>query len=181
MEPMERVRLTRDCVATMVPSGQKVLASKDTPVEIMQALGGSFTVKARGHLLRIEGKDADSLGKEPPPKPELPENASDADVEKMVWDQLRGVFDPEIPINIVELGLVYKVRVESLPVAGRRVEVDMTLTAPGCGMGGVIASDAHQRIMEIPTVEEAAVELVFDPPWGREMMSDEAKLATGMF
>jgi len=181
MEPMERVRLTRDCVATMVPSGQKVLASKDTPVEIMQALGGSFTVKARGHLLRVEGSDADALGKEPPPKPELPENASDADVEKMVWDQLRGVFDPEIPINIVELGLVYKVRVEQLPVAGRRVDVDMTLTAPGCGMGGVIASDAHQRIMEIPTVEEAAVELVFDPPWHRDMMSDEAKLATGMF
>lgn len=181
MEPMERVRLSRDCIATMVPSGQKVLASKDTPVEIMQALGGSFTVKARGHLLRLEGKDADALGKEPPPQPELPEDASDEDVEKMVWDQLRGVFDPEIPINIVDLGLVYNVTVESLPVAGRRVEVDMTLTAPGCGMGGVIASDAHQRIMEIPTVEEAAVELVFDPPWSQSMMSDEAKLATGMF
>lgn len=181
MEPLERVRLTRDCVATMVPSGQKVLASKDTPVEIMQALGGSFTIKARGHLLRLEGKDADALGKEPPPKPELPENATDADIEQMVWDQLRGVFDPEIPINIVDLGLVYKVKVESLPISGRRVEVDMTLTAPGCGMGGVIASDAHQRIMEIPTVEEAAVELVFDPPWNREMMSEAARLATGMF
>ncbi len=181
MEPMERIRLARDVVCTMVPSGQKVLASKDTPVELMQALGGSFTIKARGHLLRVEGKDADALGKEPPPQPELPENASDGDVEEMVWEQLRGVFDPEIPINIVDLGLVYKVKVESLPVAGRRVEVDMTLTAPGCGMGGVIASDAHQRIMEIPTIEEAAVELVFDPPWSREMMSDEAKLATGMF
>lgn len=181
MEPLERVHLTRDCVATMVPSGQKVLASKDTPVEIMQALGGSFTIKARGHLLRVEGKDADALGKETPPKPELPADASDADVEKMVWEQLRGVFDPEIPINIVELGLVYDVKVESLPVAGRRVDVNMTLTAPGCGMGGVIASDAHLRIMEIPTVEEAAVELVFDPPWHRDMMSDEAKLATGMF
>jgi probable FeS assembly SUF system protein SufT len=129
----------------------------------------------------LEGKDADALGKEPPPKPELPENATDADIENMVWEQLRGVFDPEIPINIVELGLVYKVKVESLPVSGRRVEVDMTLTAPGCGMGGVIASDAHQRIMEIPTVEEAAVELVFDPPWHREMMSEAARLATGMF
>ncbi len=181
MEPLERVRLTRDCVAIMVPSGQKVLASKDTPVEIMQALGGSFTIKARGHLLRLEGKDADALGKEPPPKPELPENATDADIEQMVWAQLRGVFDPEIPINIVELGLVYKVKVESLPISGRRVDVDMTLTAPGCGMGGVIASDAHQRIMEIPTVEEAAVELVFDPPWHRETMSEEARLATGMF
>lgn len=181
MEPLERVRLTRDCVATMVPSGQKVLASKDTPVEIMQALGGSFTIKARGHLLRLEGKDADALGKEPPPKPELPENATDADIEHMVWNQLRGVFDPEIPINIVDLGLVYKVHVEPLPISGRRVEVDMTLTAPGCGMGGVIASDAHQRIMEIPTVEEAAVELVFDPPWHRDMMSEEARLATGMF
>ncbi|HUX81198.1 MAG TPA: putative Fe-S cluster assembly protein SufT [Halothiobacillus sp.] len=181
MEPLERVHLTRDCVAMMVPSGQKVLASKDTPVEIMQALGGSFTIKARGHLLRVEGKDADALGKEPPPKPELPADASDADVEKMVWEQLRGVFDPEIPINIVELGLVYDVKVEHLPVAGRRVTVNMTLTAPGCGMGGVIASDAHLQIMQIPTVEEAAVELVFDPPWHREMMSDEAKLATGMF
>ncbi len=181
MEPLERVRLTRDCVAIMVPSGQKVLASKDTPVEIMQALGGSFTIKARGHLLRLEGKDADALGKEPPPKPELPENATDADIEQMVWQQLRGVFDPEIPINIVELGLVYRVKVESLPISGRRVDVNMTLTAPGCGMGGVIASDAHQRIMEIPTVEEAAVELVFDPPWHREMMSEEARLATGMF
>lgn len=181
MQALERIRLTRDTVCTMVPSGQKVLASKDTPVELMQALGGSFTIKARGHLLRVEGNDADALGKEPPPKPKLPEDASDADVEQLVWDQLKTVFDPEIPINIVDLGLIYKVEVKPLPVSGRRVEVDMTLTAPGCGMGGVIASDAHQRIMEIPTVEEAAVELVFDPPWSREMMSDEAKLATGMF
>ncbi len=181
MEPIERVRLTRDCVAIMVPSGQKVLASKDTPVEIMQALGGSFTIKARGHLLRLEGKDADALGKEPPPKPELPDNATDADIEQMVWEQLKGVFDPEIPINIVDLGLVYTVKVSPLPISGRRVDVDMTLTAPGCGMGGVIASDAHQRIMEIPTVEEAAVELVFDPPWHRDMMSEAARLATGMF
>jgi len=181
VQTLERIRLTRDTVCTMVPSGQKVLASKDTPVELMQALGGSFTIKARGHLLRVEGRDADALGKEPPPKPELPEDASDSDVEKLVWDQLKTVFDPEIPINIVDLGLIYKVTVTPLPVSGRRVEVDMTLTAPGCGMGGVIASDAHQRIMEIPTVEEAAVELVFDPPWSREMMSEEAKLATGMF
>lgn len=181
METPERIKLSRDVVCTMVPSGQRVLASKDTPVEVMQALGGSFTIKARGHMLRIEGKDADALGKEPPPKPELPDDASDDDVESMVWEQLRGVFDPEIPINIVDLGLIYKVTVESLPVSGRRVEVDMTLTAPGCGMGGVIASDAHQRIMQIPTIEEAAVELVFNPPWNREMMSDEARLATGMF
>ncbi|MFA7521356.1 MAG: putative Fe-S cluster assembly protein SufT [Halothiobacillaceae bacterium] len=181
MEPKERIQLNRDVVCTMVPSGQRVLASKGTPVEIMQALGGSFTVRARGHMLRIEGKDADALGKEPPPQPKLPDNASDEEVEAMVWEQLRGVYDPEIPINIVDLGLIYKVKVETLPVAGRRVEVDMTLTAAGCGMGGVIASDAHQQIMQIPTVEEAAVELVFDPPWNREMMSDEARLATGMF
>ncbi|MGC9457468.1 MAG: putative Fe-S cluster assembly protein SufT [Halothiobacillaceae bacterium] len=181
MQPMERVKIVRDVVATLVPSGQKVLISAGTPVDIMQALGGSFTIKARGHLLRIEGKDADSLGKPVPEPPSLPEGATDDDVEKLVWQQLEDVYDPEIPISIVKLGLVYRVTVKPLPVSGRRVEVDMTLTAPGCGMGGVIASDAHARIMEIPTVEEAAVEIVFDPPWHRDMMSEEARLATGMY
>jgi len=181
MQALERVTIMRDCVATLVPSGQKVLISANTPVDIMQALGGSFTIKARGHLLRIEGKDADALGKPVPEPPKLPEGATDEDVEKLVWEQLKGVYDPEIPISIVDLGLVYRVEIKALPVSGRRVEVDMTLTAPGCGMGGVIASDAHARIMEIPTVEEAAVNIVFDPPWNRDMMSEEAKLATGMY
>jgi probable FeS assembly SUF system protein SufT len=148
---------------------------------ITQALGGSFTVFVEGNLFRIAGRDADAIGKEPPAPLELPEGADDEAVEKLVWQQLRTCFDPEIPINVVELGLVYDVRVEPYGTPGeRRVSVDMTLTAPGCGMGDVLVADVRDKLELIPTVAEADVELVFDPPWNRSMMSEAARLETGM-
>ena len=148
---------------------------------ITQALGGSFTVYVDGSLFRISGADADALGKDPPPALELPEGASDEDVEKLVWQQLRTCFDPEIPINIVELGLVYSCEVDRLDDGRRKVKVDMTLTAPGCGMGEILVDDVRTKLEMIPTVAEADVELVFDPPWNHSMMSEAARLETGMF
>lgn len=181
MRTQETVTLQRDCLAVAVPAGHKVVIPSGAQLDIVQSLGGSFTVKTQGRLFRIDGGDADALGKEPIPKPSLPENATDADVERLVWDQLRTCYDPEIPINIVDLGLIYECRIRPRPEGGRRVEIAMTLTAPGCGMGDVLANDVWQRVMDVPTVEEADVEVVFDPPWNPAMMSEEARLQTGMF
>jgi probable FeS assembly SUF system protein SufT len=176
--------LARDCAAVMVPQGETVSLPAGQIGYITQALGGSFTVYVEGNLFRIAGGDADALGKEPPPAIELPDNATDADVEQLVWQQLRTVFDPEIPINVVELGLVYDVSLEpadacDLPAA-RKVYVKLTLTAPGCGMGDILIDDARTKLLMIPTLVEADVDLVFDPPWTYAMMSDAAKLETGM-
>jgi probable FeS assembly SUF system protein SufT len=176
----EPFTLERDCAAIMVPQGEPVVLPAGQIGYITQALGGSFTVYVEGNLFRIAGNDADALGKEPPPPLELADNASDADVEKLVWQQLRTVFDPEIPINVVELGLVYDVSVEAAAEQQRKVYVKMTLTAPGCGMGDILIDDARTKLELIPTVSEADVDLVFDPPWNHSMMSDAAKLETGM-
>ena len=147
---------------------------------ITQALGASFTVVVDYNLFRIAGKDADALGKTPPPI-EVPAGAGDADIERLVWDQLRTCFDPEIPVNVVDLGLVYEVTLTPLPEdAGRKVAVRMTLTAPGCGMGDILVDDVRSKLELIPTVAETDVELVFDPPWNHAMMSDAARLETGM-
>ncbi len=148
---------------------------------ITQALGGSFTIYVDGNLFRIRGTDADAIGKEPPAALELPEDAGDADVEKLVWQQLRTCFDPEIPINIVELGLVYDCDLEHLEDGRRKVSVRMTLTAPGCGMGEILVDDVRTKLEMVPTVAEADVDLVFDPPWNQTMMSEAARLETGMF
>ncbi|QAU23398.1 putative Fe-S cluster assembly protein SufT [Dyella sp. M7H15-1] len=176
----EPFTLTRDCSAVMVPQGESVTLPAGQVGYITQALGGSFTVYVEGNLFRIAGNDADALDKEPPPPLELAADASDADVEKLIWQQLRTVFDPEIPINVVELGLVYDVSVELLAHDQRKIYVKMTLTAPGCGMGDVLIDDARTKLELIPTVVEADVDLVFDPPWNHSMMSDAAKLETGM-
>jgi len=177
----EPVRFERDCKAVLVPQGEEVTLPAGSVGYITQALGGSWTVFVEGNLMRIAGVDADAIGKEPPPPIELPEGASDEEVERIVWNQLRTCFDPEIPINIVDLGLVYAVDLQSAAPDERRVEVRMTLTAPGCGMGDILVDDVRSKLELIPTVREADVELVFDPPWTREMMSDVARLETGMF
>jgi probable FeS assembly SUF system protein SufT len=177
----EPIRLERDCIAVMVPQGESVTLPAGQAGYITQALGGSFTVYVDGNLFRIRGADADALGKEPPPALELPDGARDEDVEKLVWQQLRTCFDPEIPINIVELGLVYTCTLARLDDGRRKVDVEMTLTAPGCGMGEILVDDVRTKIEMIPTVAEADVELVFDPPWNHTMMSEAAKLETGMF
>jgi probable FeS assembly SUF system protein SufT len=177
----EPVRFERDCDAVLVPQGEAVTLPAGSIGYITQALGGSWTVFVEGNLMRIAGKDADAIGKEPPAAIELPEGASDDEVEKLVWTQLRTCFDPEIPINVVDLGLVYEATVARNDDGQRRVEVRMTLTAPGCGMGDILVDDVRSKIELIPTVAEADVELVFDPPWNRNMMSEVARLETGMF
>ncbi|GAB6196738.1 putative Fe-S cluster assembly protein SufT [Lysobacter xanthus] len=178
----EPVRFERDCAAVLVPQGEAVTLPAGSVGYITQALGGSFTVFVEGNLFRIAGRDADAIGKEPPAPIEVPEGADDAAIEKLVWQQLRTCFDPEIPINVVELGLVYDVTVDPQPGSPgeRRVAIEMTLTAPGCGMGEVLVADVRDKIELIPTVAEADVELVFDPPWNRSMMSEAARLETGM-
>ena len=178
----EPVRFERDCAAVLVPQGEAVTLPAGSVGYITQALGGSWTVFVEGNLFRIAGADADAIGKEPPAPIELPAGATDEDVEKLVWKQLRTCFDPEIPINVVDLGLVYEATVKPHEVEqGRRlVEVRMTLTAPGCGMGDILVDDVRSKLELIPTVAEADVELVFDPPWNRTMMSEAARLETGM-
>jgi probable FeS assembly SUF system protein SufT len=178
----EPVRFERDCAAVLVPQGEQVNLPAGSVGYITQALGGSWTVFVEGNLFRIAGTDADAIGKERPEPLELPENAGDDAVEQLVWHQLRTCFDPEIPINVVDLGLVYEASVKAHPEhPGKRlVEVRMTLTAPACGMGDILVADVRDKLEMIPTVAEADVELVFDPPWNRSMMSEVARLETGM-
>lgn len=176
----EPVTLTRDCTALMVPVGDPVDLPAGALVYITQAMGGNFTVFFEGSLLRISGSDADALGKEPVKPPELPEDASDEDVEALIWDQMRTIYDPEIPINIVELGLIYDCHVRKDDAGEREVSIRMTVTAPGCGMGEVLLEDVRDRVQAIPTVRKANVELVFDPPWNQSMMSEAARLQAGL-
>jgi len=178
----EPVRFERDCAVVLVPQGEQVTLPAGSVGYITQALGGSYTVFVEGNLFRVAGADADAIGKEPPEPLLLPEGADDEAVEQLVWKQLRTCFDPEIPINVVDLGLVYEATVKPHEDrAGERlVEVRMTLTAPACGMGDILVDDVRSKIEMIPTVAEADVELVFDPPWTRAMMSEAARLETGM-
>lgn len=176
----EPVKFERDCAAVMVPQGETVTLPAGSVGYITQGLGGSFTVFVEGNLFRISGENADAIGKEPVAPPELPEGASDDDVEVLVWKQLATCFDPEIPVNIVDLGLVYSCSVEPLGDGRRRVSVEMTLTAPGCGMGEVLVEDVREKIERVPTIAVADVELVFDPPWNQSMMTEVARLETGL-
>ncbi len=171
----------RDCPVVMIPSGDELTMPAGTAGYITQALGGSFTVFVEGNLFRVAGVDADAIGKEPVQPPTLAEDATEDDVEKLIWDQLRTCYDPEIPVNIVDLGLVYRCDLDRNASGERRVAVDMTLTAPGCGMGPILVEDVRAKISLIPTITEVDVELVFDPPWNHMMMSEAARLETGMF
>ncbi len=175
------VRFERDCEAVLVPDGMPVELPSGTTGYITQSLGGSFTIYVDGRLFRLAGDDADAIGKEPPPRPSLPDDASDKDVEDLVWAQLRTIFDPEIPINIVDLGLIYECNLLAIEPGKRQVDVAMTLTAPGCGMGDILVADVRDRIELVPTIEKVNVALTFDPPWSQAMMSEEARLETGMF
>jgi len=176
----EPVTLQRDVEAVMVPAGIPVTLREGKIGFITQALGGSFTVYVEGNLFRVAGKDADALGKEVVTGPELPPNATDDDVKQLVWDQMRACYDPEIPINIVELGLVYTCDILRDENGELIADIKMTLTAPGCGMGEVLVQDVRDKVEVIPTIKRADVELVFDPPWNQSMMSEAARLQTGM-
>lgn len=176
----EPFKLERDVDAIVVPSGQSMNLPAGTVGYITQALGGSFTVFIDGSMFMILGHNADALGKEPSPIPVLKENANIEDMTEAVWKQLNNVFDPEIPVSIVELGLVY----ECIVVQNKDkfdVKIDMTLTAPGCGMGDVIVTDAKTKIQLIPNIAEVECNMVFDPPWDKNRMSEAAQLETGMF
>jgi probable FeS assembly SUF system protein SufT len=175
------VKFERDAVAVMVPEGTEVELPAGTVGYITQSLGGSFTVYIEGRLFRLAGDDADAIGREPPPRPELPDDATDQDVEDLIWTQLRTVYDPEIPINVVDLGLIYECNLVKGEDGGRQVDIAMTLTAPGCGMGDVLVADVRDRLKLIPTINEVNVGLTFDPPWNQTMMSEAARLETGMF
>ena len=176
----EPFSLSRDVRAVIIPAGEELQLRAGTNGFITQSLGGSFTVYIEGNLFRIAGSDADALGKEPVPPPEIPENATDKDIEEVIWQQLKTCFDPEIPINVVDLGLIYRLDVTPGADGQRSVSIDMTLTAPGCGMGEILVQDAQEKIVVIPTIADVRVELVFDPPWNQSMMSDEARLQTGL-
>jgi probable FeS assembly SUF system protein SufT len=175
--------LLRDCPATRIPSGEAITLVKDTHVFITQALGGSYTVATDQGLARIADQDADALGLEPAAKAAEGTGAADTNTpvdEKAVWDQLRTCYDPEIPVNIVDLGLVYDCVITSRESNGARVDIKMTLTAPGCGMGPVIASEAKSKVLGVPGVGDAEVELVWDPPWNQNMISEAGKMKLGL-
>ncbi len=167
--------MQRDCPARLVPAGTRITITKDTFVTLTQDLGGTYTVNVNGNLARIDGTDADALGLEPI-EFDFGEAEGDEVDEANVWEALRTVYDPEIPVNVVDLGLIYDCRIE-----GNDVAITMTLTAPGCGMGPVLVDDIEYRVRKVPNVENVKVELVFDPPWSREMMSEEAQLELGVY
>jgi probable FeS assembly SUF system protein SufT len=173
--------VSREVRAVVVPAGQEVTLKPGQAGYITQALGGSFTVYLEGNLYRIAGEDAEAIGQEAVKPPELPPNASEEDVRKLAWEQMRFCYDPEIPINIVDLGLVYDCDVQQNEDGTRNVQVTITLTAPGCGMGEILVEDVRDKIRRIPTVRDVRVDLTFDPPWNQSMMSDVARLQTGMF
>ena len=175
---MEQTHLTRDVQAIQVPGGHTVTLEKGWDVIITQSLGGSYTVQvpAYGGLFRIAGGDADALGMEPTSAPIA---AASGDLEQQIWDVLKTCYDPEIPVNIVDLGLVYDMRIAP-EGEGQRVDVKMTLTAQGCGMGTSIAADARLRLLELPGVTDADVQIVWDPPWNPQMISPEGRERLGM-
>jgi probable FeS assembly SUF system protein SufT len=175
--------LARDCEVTMIPSGERVTVPAGTEVRVLQTLGGNVTVQGDyGQLMRIDEKDSDALGADyvaQNPKSESQAPADGTFDEERVWEQLRTVYDPEIPVNIVELGLVYVCMATPLPEGGQRVEIHMTLTAPGCGMGPVLVEDVRGKVQGVPGVKEVDVQLVWEPPWEQSRMSDVARLQLG--
>ena len=176
----EPVKLTRDCEVTVIPQGDKISLKAGSEVQVTQTLGGAFTVTTdQGYMVRIEGKDADVIGQKPPPTPEAPTLDGSGDVEKAVWDQMRTVFDPEIPVNIVELGLVYECKLTDVE-DGKNVSIKMSMTAPGCGMGDTLRTDAEEKIRSVPGIKEVNVEIVWEPAWDPSRMSEAARLQLGM-
>ena len=171
----ESIRLLRDVDAYMVPSGDEVKLLAGNLVRVTQALGGNFTILINGNMVQITNENADALGLNPEEITEkLPKGG---DIEQQIWDQLKTCYDPEIPVNIVELGLIYNLTIDN---DSKNVEIKMTLTAPGCGMGPVIADEVDRKVSAVEGVENVKVELVWEPMWNRDMMSEAAQLELGM-
>lgn len=180
MESKEPIALTRECEVITIPNGTRGTLPAGAHVRIMQRLGGSFTVSdARGALYRITAADADALGL-PVPASQGGAAQDSSFSEKRVWDELKTVFDPEIPVNIVDLGLVYSCAVAPLEQGGHKIDITMSMTAPGCGMGNVIKGDVESKLTRLPGVKEVHVEVVFDPPWSAARMTEAAKLQLGL-
>jgi probable FeS assembly SUF system protein SufT len=183
MQSNESLTLNRDVEAAVVPIGTKVTLKKGEPAYITQALGGSYTVVVQGNMFRIDGKDADALGIEMAAKP-ASETAGQPrtreQLEKEGWDAMRSCYDPEIPVNVVDLGLIYDFALSPVAENSYKADVKMTLTAPGCGMGPMLAQDVQNRLLSLEGIDEANVELVWDPPWNQAMMTEAAKLQLGL-
>ena len=184
MEKVISVKLARDCDAIQIPAGNPVVLTAGTPVDVIQTLGGNYTVRAMGSLIRISSKDADALGLEAstgsePGTVPAPTDHGPLD-ESAVWGVLKSCYDPEIPVNIVDLGLIYDLHLEPAASGLSNVSVKMTLTAPGCGMGATIAGDAQQKILELPGVADASVEIVWDPPWHQSMITAAGREKLGL-
>lgn len=179
----EEITFSRNAEAIMIPSGEKVLVPKGAQATITQSLGGTYTlITDRGLMVRVSGAEVEAIGKTPTEVAEVkPEELTPEKLEEMVWEALKTCYDPEIPVNIVDLGLVYLCELENDEEGGgKNVKIKMTLTAPGCGMGPVLGNDVKSKIEKLPGVKNADVEVVFDPVWDRSMMSDAAKLQLGM-
>lgn len=179
---MNEIILSREVDAIQIPSGDTMIIPAGTPVAITQTLGGTYTVATQVGLARISSKDADALGISPEEhqeKAKVAEALKDAPLDEQVWAQLKEVYDPEIPVDIVNLGLVYDCTIEDQEDK-KVVNVKMTLTAPGCGMGPVIAADAQSRIMALDEIDDAHVDLVWDPVWNQDMITEEGKMKLGM-
>ncbi len=173
--------LAREVSVAQIPSGERQLLPAGTKVQIHQTLGGSYTVQTDFGLFRIDGRDGDALGEQAADhKIDAPTLADGAPNPEAIWDQLRKVYDPEIPVNIVDLGLVYSMEIEKQPETGFKVNVAMTLTAPGCGMGPAIAEDAKGKILLVPGVADTDVRITWDPPWNQSMISEEGKMKLGL-
>jgi len=178
----EEVTFSRSAEAIMIPSGEKVLVPAGAQATITQSLGGAYTVITdRGLMVRISGREVEAIGKEPQETSDVKlEELTPEKLEEMVWDQLKTCYDPEIPVNIVDLGLVYLCELKDSDEGGKNVHIKMTLTAPGCGMGPVLATDVKMKVEMLPSVKTADVEVVFDPVWDRSMMTEAARLQLGM-
>lgn len=177
MHEVTTVEIKRDCEAVQIPAGNAVTLPTGMVVDITQRLGGSFTVRGEGALFRVDAKDADALGI----TLETGQTADHEELsEQMIWDALKSCYDPEIPVNIVDLGLVYDMAEEKLPNGNSKLYVKMTLTAPGCGMGPTIARDAQQKLLFLPKVEDAMVEIVWDPPWHQSMITEDGRRILGL-
>ncbi len=173
--------IKREVTGVLIPYGSEIELMPGTEVLVTQALGGSFTLNVNGNLVRIEGKDADAIGREPIKSPvELFKPTGEEVSEDLLWEQLKTCYDPEIPVNIVDLGLIYELAKTKQSDGSYHIGIQMTLTAPGCGMGPVIAAEVEKKILEVPNVSKVDVVLVFDPAWNSEMMTDEARLELGL-
>ena len=172
------IKISKNCDGILIPSGDQIKLKKGTPVKITQSLGGYFTLYVNGNLVKLDGRDGDAIGQK------IDTENIHAEMkkfdEKLIWDQLKTCYDPEIPVNIVDLGLIYNLNYKKLDNDKYYINIKMTLTAPGCGMGPAIAADAEGKVKGLPFIDDVLIELVWDPIWNQDMMTEEAKLKLGM-